>query len=438
MSVVALLVLLLTVVIGHNAQAQNSEKEKAKEQAKAEAYMEEARHSLNRSRYEEAAEKFARVHELAIQKELAGDALYWEAFARFRMERTVELKVAAELLAIQAQEYAMVATAAEGEALAARVYAELAERGEVEAAREITYRASEEELRQETRTAALQALMQMDPEKAMPMLEKIIRDDSSANQSLRHNALFIMCRQDDQMAEDLLIDLLKTEEDPEFIANVIMCLSRFESDRSLQTVMEVFRTTDNPEVAEAALVSVGHHGGRETFNFLVEIATDSNRSTETRAHALLALSVTGRDDEVTPLLINILETEKDQEIQEMALMSLSRIDSSAARKALMDLALKPGADEELKSVALHFAAMSQNLNIEDLRGLYQGAQSGDLKQQICHVLTMIDDEEAALDLLIEISRTETDPQIKRDAVFWIGQFNNEKAADYLMEILNQP
>ena len=91
----------------------------------------------------------------------AGNALYWEAFSRFRLNKTSELKIAARLLALQQKQYQAAAMAVEGEALAARIYGELAERGEAMAAKEITEWASEEDLRQETRLAALQSLMRI-------------------------------------------------------------------------------------------------------------------------------------------------------------------------------------------------------------------------------------------------------------------------------------
>ena len=43
----------------------------------------------------------------------------------------------------------------------------------------------------------------------------------------------------------------------------------------------------------------------------------------------------------------------------------------------------------------------------------------------------------ALKMLIEISRSEEDPEIRRDAVFWIGQFDTDEAAEYLLEVINE-
>ncbi|MDX1675811.1 MAG: HEAT repeat domain-containing protein, partial [Longimicrobiales bacterium] len=48
------------------------------------------------------------------------------------------------------------------------------------------------------------------------------------------------------------------------------------------------------------------------------------------------------------------------------------------------------------------------------------------------------EEPGAIDRLIEIARTETDPELRARAIFWLGNSNDERAADVLMEILSEP
>jgi HEAT repeat protein len=349
------------------------------------------------------------------------------------------LKRALELLQLQQARFPESATHVEGEALIARVYAELAERGEADAAREITARATEEEIRQETRAAALQALMHMDPRKAMPVLKKIVLDRNSENQELRQHAIMIMCQQGDQEAEEILIKLLEDEKDTEIISHVVMCLSMSGSESSLQAIMKVFKETDDSAVSEAALMSIAQHSGDEVFDFLRDLAVDQKRPVDLRAHALMALGMTDRDEEVTDLLVDVLKSAEDREIQEMALFSLAQQGSPAAREAIVQVLETShwGLDEEFQAMALHFAAQHGDIELDTLGQMYGRTENREMKQQILHVLTMMDDEEAALDLLIEITSNETDPEIKRDAVFWIGQFDSDRAADYLMKVINE-
>jgi len=396
-----------------------------------------AREALNESEYERAAELYAESRELAESDDLAGNSLYWEAFARYRQGRTEELRVALELLYQQAELYHQVETLEEAEALAARINGELARRGEVDALRETHQRASGEDEREATRVAALEALMHMDPERAKPILKKILLDGTETNSELRRNAVFIMCQMDDEESEQILIDLLQTESDDQFKAEIIMCLVRFESDRSIDAIIAVFEENPDSEMGEAALMVLGHRGGDRVFDFLLRLAKDERRDPEVRAHALMGLSRTGRDDEVAELLTQIIRTEKNREILEMALHAMSRLEGDLPDSVFRDLINNKQVDDELRAQALFMASRRGELDLEFLRQVYRDAEDRELKLQTYHVLSRHDDQDAALDLMIELIKEEEDAEIRREAVFWISRFDNDRAAEYLLELINQ-
>jgi hypothetical protein len=401
------------------------------------AQREAAREALNQAEYEKAAQMLAEVYELEKERQEAGNDLYWQAFARYKLQRTQELKIAAELLQLQQEHYQQAETVHEGEALLARLYAELAERGEVEAAREI-HMMSEDEMRaEEARVAALESLMRMNPEKAMPILEDIMTGKKEASPEFRRHAIFILCRMEDDRSEDILIDMLQTTEDPEMLTELVMCLSMKESDRALDAIVDLFEKSDDPEVDEAAMFAIGRHGGDRAFTMMAGIARDPNADTEMRAQALFSLSHTGRDDEVADIAVNILRTEKDRQMLEMALMTLARLEGELPDQVFQELIANPEADDELRAQALWMAAQREDLSVDFLVNVYEKAEGQDLKMQVCHVLTQLGDDEEALDALIMIARNEDDPEIKQNAVFWVGQFDSPKAEDFLLEIINQ-
>ncbi|MFH2053113.1 MAG: HEAT repeat domain-containing protein [bacterium] len=400
------------------------------------AKMEAGRTALNKGRFQEAAEYYRQVHESARGEDLAGNALYWEAFARYRLDRVEELKEAAALLAQQAELYPDVETASDGEALLARIYGELAQRGEADAARKVR-ELSEEQVRAETQMAALHALMEMDPDKALPILENIVTGKKKTSDEMRRNAVFMLCRYGEERSVDLLIKLLHESEDPELQSELVMCLSMTDSEKALDALVDFFGKTSDPELGEAALFAIGRHGGDRAFQMLVDIVQDTTRDPQMRRQALFGLGHTGRDDQVAALAADILKTETDPEMLEMALFSLSDLDSEVADRVFLDLIRNTAADDELRAQALFFASEREMVSLDMVRELYAGTDNRDLKQQICHVLTQMDDKEAALGLLIEIVGMEKDPEIKRDAVFWVSQFDDPRAADFLLEIINE-
>jgi len=402
--------------------------------------MEKARAALNEAKYQRAAELYEQARIQAQVERTAAEALYWEAFARYRTDKTRELKVALALLEQYEVEYAEAEYAeqeelvAEAEALAARVSGELAKRGEYEAARDVYGKASEEQQRLETRIAALHALSQMDPDRALPILEKILRDENT-HPELRQNAMFMLCQTDDR-GIDILIDMLPTLEDEEMLQVAVMCLANSDDERSYDVLVDLLKRTDDDELASMVLMSLGQHDDERAFNLLAEIARDETRGAELRSHAILGLMHSDRD-ETAVVLLDIIEGEKNEEVFETALMALAQTDSPRAAEALLKIARDPDLDDELRTQALFMAGVHGQVEAGTLKEIYRTTDSRDMKVQICHVLTQLDDSEAGFEALMEILETETDPEIRNEAVFWIGQFDDPRAADYLLKIINE-
>lgn len=406
--------------------------------AAARAQLEAARTAMGREQFEHAAQLLAEQREQLLRTREAGNALYWEAFARYRLTRTQELKRAVELLRRQQLEFSGAETARDGESLLARVYAELAQRGEADAARSVRELSDDEQQREETRIQALHALLEMDPDRALPVLGDILRGKRPATPSFRRNAAFLLCRTEDPRAEDLLIELAQGETDADLLSEVVICLSMKDSDRALDAIVAVFRRADNPQVAESAAHAIGRHGGDRAFGVLTALVRDRSADPERRRMALFSLAGSGRDAEVSALAQQVLREETDGEMLQVAVMTLSRLGDAVPEAVFFNLIENPRADDELRAQALHFAAQRGTLRVPQLRAIYDRATGHHLKVQVCHVLTQLEDRGPALDLLLEIARREQDPEIRQAAVFWVSQFEGDpRAAAFLMEVIEQ-
>jgi len=405
--------------------------------AKETQLMQEARESLNRARFAEAARAYEEVRAVAQEQEVVAEALYWEAFSRYRLERTSELKKALQLLELQAQYEATAVMEAERRDLQMRIAGELAERGEAESAKAIYEEFERQQQRDETRVAALHALMQMNPDKALPILEKIVRGETKASLEMRHNAVFLLCTQNEAGFE-VVMEALATVKEPELVQAMVICLAQSDDERTLDVLVELMRSTDDVEVAQAVLMALGQHNDPRAFDLLAEIARDNQRDPELRAHALYGLAQM-EDERAAGIAVEIIRTpDQDEEVLEAALMTLANSGGSAtARQALLDMARDQSLSDEFRAHALYVAGSHGYIEPEALGEIYRSTDSHDLKQQICHVLTQLDDEEAAFDVLYEIVKQETDPEIRREAVFWMGRFDDPRAEEYLMEIINE-
>jgi HEAT repeat protein len=102
---------------------------------------------------------------------------------------------------------------------------------------------------------------------------------------------------------------------------------------------------------------------------------------------------------------------------------------------LMDLALNQKESIDLRKKALFWAGQT-GADIGDLVQLYDRTSDHDMREQLIFVYSQRH-ETQALDKMIDIARHETDRELRKKAIFWLGQSRDPRAAQALLEIINQ-
>ena len=157
-----------------------------------------ARDALNRNDYSRAADLFRKIRDTYPKSQYTPDAYYWEAFALYRRGGTSDLKAALNSLEQQEKKYPNAATRGDARSLATRIRGELAKRGDPDARAKVDSQAkavatqgcSDDE--DDTRIAALNALLQMDAERAIPILKKVLARRDTCSEVLRRKAVFLV------------------------------------------------------------------------------------------------------------------------------------------------------------------------------------------------------------------------------------------------------
>jgi HEAT repeat protein len=396
----------------------------------------QAREALNRSNYRQAAELYAQLAAEYGESAYAADALYWQAFALYRTGSTRNLQMAADALLRQAEMYAQAATRSSGDAraLEARIRGELAKMGDAESAEYIALQATQEvcDDEDEVRMAALNALLQMDSEKAVPILIKALKEDSPCDEDLKHQAIFLISQHETPETEALMIDLAKNDPDPEIRMQAVFWLSNFGSDQAADVLMSILDSSDDPDLQLQALFALGQHGGEDVTDVLREYALDESHDEDVRAQAIFWLMQQDEIDD-TRFLRDLYDSVESEEIKQTIFHSLSQQEDEETVNWMMERALDEDEDMEVRGMAIFWATQA-GMDISRLEGLYERMDDQDVRQQLIMAYGQSDDP-AAVDRLIQIARAETDPELKKHAIFWLGQSNDPRAADFLLTLL---
>ena len=88
---------------------------------------------------------------------------------------------------------------------------------------------------------------------------------------------------------------------------------------------------------------------------------------------------------------------------------------------------------ELRKQALFWASQG-GLPTADLAGLYGSITDRGMREQLIFVLSQRGDK-AAADKLFEIAKGDPDPELRKKALFWLGQMDDPRVAEILQQIL---
>ncbi len=396
------------------------------------------RDALNRGQHARAARLFERLRERYPDSDYVGDALYFEAFALYRTGSEDNLERARELLEIQAEEHREAATREDARTLGVRIRGALARRGDTEAWSQVESEATSadgcEQEDQETRLMALSALHGMNPDRAVPILEEILRSRDECSAEIRARGVFILSQKMTDGTVDLLLELAheNPDPDPEVRQAAVFWLSQVKSPEAVDALTEILRGSDDTELQGQALFALSQHDTERAGAALVEYARRNDGSAELRARAIFWLGQRGDEVSIEVLRSLYADLESD-ELREKILFSVAQSGSEEAADWLLDRALDSSESTELRKNAVFWLGQA-GAPAGRLLEIYEELDDLEVREHVIFALSQ-SDSEAALDALLRIARTEENTELRQRAVFWLGQKDDPRVQELLLEII---
>lgn len=405
-----------------------------------------ARERLNRDEYRTAAELFREVRRRYPRSSYAAQAAYYEAFALYRSGREEELRAAqAALRELLSGNQASEATLAEARALEARIAGVLARRGDAAAAEGLA-RVAEAQARgegrergacqgeDEVRVAALNALLQMRSEQALPILEKVLanRSDDPCTVEMRRKSVFLLAQHLNDENVDILLDLARNDPDPEVRSQAVFWLSQVRGERSLEILEEILRQPGDEEVRRKALFAVSQHRSERATQILRDLALQEDADSELRGQAIFWLGQR-RGAASVEFMRELYDRTADPALKEKVLFSLSQRRDPGIAEWLLGIAADTNEPLEMRKKAIFWASQS-GISAEQVAGLYDRMPDRELKEQIIFGLSQ-SRSEAAVNKLLDIARNEEDRELRKKAIFWLGQSRDPRVAEALLQII---
>jgi tetratricopeptide (TPR) repeat protein len=273
---------------------------------------------------------------------------------------------------------------------------------------------------EELKLLAIQSLMNSDPEKAVPLLEKIIMGNYPPK--LKDKALFVLSQSGSEKAQQILMNMAKANNQPDLQKRAIRYMGMNGNGRNRAVLKEIYnsstdmgvkksvfqawlmcgckddvaalaKTEKNPELRREAIRYLGMMGGRaELLDFY-----KNSPDVQTREEAVGAMLLCGCSHE----LAEIVQTEKDPAVLDKAINTLGLV----------------GGDESL-------AALTK---------VYNSQADLSVKKKVINALFL----HGAGKEMVALAKKETNPELKRSLISKMSLMSSPEISDYMMEILNK-
>jgi tetratricopeptide (TPR) repeat protein len=401
-----------------------------------------AREAMARGDYKRAAEIFHRIPERYPQSAYAGQALYYEAYSLYRSGGEDDLGAARDRLNQLKQRDAKI-WKTDGAVLLTRVCGELAKRGDEACAADIEQTAQKDPPVQankpcpdeddDDRIAALNALMQMDADRALPILKKVLARRDACSGNLREKAVFLVSQKRTPETANILMDVARSDPDPDVREKAVFWLSQVPGSTGL--LEEILKGNGDENIKEKALFSISQQHEPRAQQVLRDYALRENESEDLREKAIFYLGQ-NRSTENTEFLRTLYSRLTNQDLKEKVLFSLSQQRGAGNEQWLMNIAVNPKEDIELRKKALFWAGQS-GVSISELSQLYDRMADTEMKESLIFTLSQRQSDRAAIDKMFDIAKNEKDPELRKKAIFWLGQSHDPRVQQFLMDLINK-
>ena len=399
-----------------------------------------ARELLNQGEYRRAAAAFRDITDKTPNSTYAADALYWQAFALYRMGGTAELRSALEALTAQRSRYPGARMQSENDALATRIRGALAARGDAAAAQVIRNRADSalicDREEQAVRVEALNALTQSDPTGARPLLDRILAKKDECSEMLRRTAVFLIgSKRADASAVGTLAQVAKTDPSPEVRSAAMEWLARLPGEDALATLDELSRDQDE-RVQRSAVRALVQHPSTRARQMVRGIVDRSDTPERLRLEALSAFDKERSTSEDVTWMRGLYGRTENPRIKARIVGTLSNIGGSEIDEWLLGIARNTEEASETRRYAVR--RVGRTRPIAELAKLYDASAERVLRESLIEALGNRAEAEAT-DKLIDIVKTGTDPQLRRQAISVLTRRSEKdpRTMRLLMEIIDK-
>jgi HEAT repeat protein len=284
------------------------------------------------------------------------------------------------------------------------------------------------------RVMALNALLQMNSDDALPLLKQVLARRDTCSEILRRKAVFLVSQKRSADAAEILMETAKNDPDRETREQAVFWLGQVNSERSVALLEQILKTSNDEGMQDKALFALSQGNRGRGSDVLRDYAAREDAPEKLRESAIFWLGQRNAGENGA-FLRGLFAKVRSRELKDKIIFSLSQSRSAENNEFLLDQAINKSNPMETRKSALFWAGQSGVLDVAKMASLYDKTDDQEFREQVIFVLSQKGRNTAAIDKLIDIAKNEKNRELREKAIFWLGQSRDAKALKALQDII---
>lgn len=275
---------------------------------------------------------------------------------------------------------------------------------------------------EELKLYALDGLMQVEPEQAVPVLERLLAGGSSPR--IKERALFVLSQSPSPRAREVLLRVARSGQPVELRCEAVKTLGIAGDEDDIAALATIAKETSAPLEVRLAVIEAYLIAGRQD-----ELFTIAKSDPEPRVR-LKAIEALGAADAL-PQLRQLWSTEKDASVRAKLLEAFGMIgDVDTLAKAARE-----SSDPRIRRKAIEGLAVSSGPEAASaLHKLYGEFTDPEDKRRVVEAFMVQGDAKT----LVALFRAEKDPGMKKIIIQQLSVMDDPEATRVLLDVLAEP
>jgi TolA-binding protein len=408
-----------------------------------------ARQVMNDGDYRRAANLFLQLVDKYPKSAKAGDALYWRAWSlhKYGVEQRDRASLSEALVAVDRQQKEYPEAGTEPQVLRSQIRAAQASLGDADAGRDVATSSkglaqsrpcSGNKADEEMRLAALDALISMNAEDAVPILKDVLKQRDACRIEMRKKAVFLISQKRTNDVAQTLLDVARNDPNGDVRGDAVFWLSQTRSESAVPLLDSILFSSTDEEVRKKAIFSLSQAASRSdrARQSLRRAAEDEKMSDDLRGDAIFWLGNSRIVD--LPYFKELFHKTKDRGLREKILFAVQQSQSAEATAWLQELARDKTVDVDTRKNAIFNLSQRKSTDLNTLAAIYDSAKGEDeIQDQVLFAYSQRREPEA-VDKLLAIAKSDPNIERRKQALFWLGQKRDPRVNQLLRDLIIKP